>query len=489
MTIAQSLDNECTVQLTKCQKYSKKYDRDDLKRQVFIAVCLNIGHVVIGYTVCWTAPVIQKLQSPDLTPLDKPITDENASWIAAILNVGVIIGSQTGAYLSNVIGRKPTLLLAALLLFTSNVILLLSKNFTSLVVGRVVSGLGVGGTACGNLVYIGEIASPEVRGIILTCTGLLHTLGNLLVFSVGPFVSYSVVEYIVIVMTATHVLGLLSIPESPVYHVIKGNDDAARDTLKYLGRSKDIETELKTMIENAKDRRNAYTRIEDSKPLKPRWTWLDIFGRKRNRKALFITSTLLVIQEGAGIVCIIFFATSIFQKAASSVKPDLATIILGIAQVFGILLAPILVEKFGRRTLLIFSTSTCALWTALLGTHFYLESINHPSVESIRWAPLAILVSFLFCYNAGLGIIPNVLVGEMFSPNVRSTGSSIAMCLGWVAGFTSGLSFGYIIIIIGSHAIFLSFAVINILGCLFTLKFVPETKGKSLTEIEAMLAR
>ncbi|KAI8423026.1 hypothetical protein MSG28_014114 [Choristoneura fumiferana] len=290
MTIAQSLDNECTVQLTKCQ--------------------INIGHVVIGYTVCWTAPVIQKLQSPDLTPLDKPITDENASWIAAILNVGVIIGSQTGAYLSNVIGRKPTLLLAALLLFTSNVILLLSKNFTSLVVGRVVSGLGVGGTACGNLVYIGEIASPEVRGIILTCTGLLHTLGNLLVFSVGPFVSYSVVEYIVIVMTATHVLGLLSIPESPVYHVIKG-----------------------------------------------------------------------------------------------------------------------------------------------------------------------------------LGIIPNVLVGEMFSPNVRSTGSSIAMCLGWVAGFTSGLSFGYIIIIIGSHAIFLSFAVINILGCLFTLKFVPETKGKSLTEIEAMLAR
>lgn len=117
------------------------------------------------------------------------------------------------------------------------------------------------------------------------------------------------------------------------------------------------------MIENAKDRRAVYTRIDESKVIVPRWTWLDIFGRKRNRKALFITATLLVIQEGAGIVCIIFFATSIFQKAASSVNPDLATIILGIAQVFGIMLAPILVDKFGRRTLLIFSTATCAVWT------------------------------------------------------------------------------------------------------------------------------
>ncbi|XP_061723441.1 facilitated trehalose transporter Tret1-like [Cydia pomonella] len=362
-------------------------------------MCLCLGNVIIGYSLCWSVPVIPKLIDPAQTPLDEALTVDQCSWLAAIFHLGVITGSQTGAFLSNIVGRKPTLILFGALCLSSHIIRVSARNFTTLFVGRIINGLGAGGISSGNLVYIGEIASSDLRGIILTATGVLHTLGSLLVFSVGPYVSYAVVEYTVIALGTVHAAALFFIVESPVYHVIRGNEDAARNTLHFLGRSKDVDKELKTMIENVKQRNIQYTQL-NSKHRLLKCTWFDIFRRRRNRRALMITATLLTIQEGSGIICIMSFATTIFRKAASSVNANVATIALGVTQVFGILLAPLLVERYGRKSLLIFSTAACAFWAALLGADFYLELINHPLLSSIRWIPLATLISFLICYNA-----------------------------------------------------------------------------------------
>ncbi|XP_048001543.1 facilitated trehalose transporter Tret1-like isoform X2 [Leguminivora glycinivorella] len=327
-------------------------------------MCLSLGNVIVGYSVCWSAPVIPKLLDAAQTPLTEVLTVEQASWLAAIFHLFVIIGSQTGAFLSNLVGRKPTLILFGAICLSSHIIRVLARDFNILLAGRIVNGLGVGGIASGNLVYIGEIASSDLRGIMLTVTGVLHTIGGLLVFSLGPYVSYAVVEYTAIALGVTHIGALFLIVETPVYHVIKGNEEAARSTLHFLGRSKDVDKELKTMIENVNRINVKYTQV-NSKNMLSNCMLLDILRRRRNRRAMLITATLLTIQEGSGIACILSFATTIFRQAASSVDADVATIILGVTQVFGILLAPILVERYGRKSLLIFSTAACALWTDL----------------------------------------------------------------------------------------------------------------------------
>ncbi|CAH2266489.1 jg23623 [Pararge aegeria aegeria] len=446
-----------------------------IKHQLLIVACINIGQVIVGYSVGWSAPIIPKLQDPDRTPLPELITDFQASWIGSLLYIGAMVGPYVTGFLSNLIGRKPCLIIGGILNIVAYILVVTTKNLAMIYAIRIVSGLGMGITIVGNIVYVGEIASTHIRGILLTSTSIIGITGTLLVYSVVPFVAYTTTGYIALVISFAHVVTLMFIPESPVYNAMKGDDVGAAKTLNLLGRSSDVEKVLETYSSKSQESTN----FKD---------WIEIFTIKSNRMSLFITFTLGALQQFSGVAVVLFFATSIFELAGSSVRSDIATIIIGVTRLVSSLIAPLFIERSGRKVLLLCSMTACALSLAVLGLYFHLERIGSHVLDNIGWLPLFALIIYFFSYEAGFGTIPNAIVGEMFRANVRSNGSAMAITLTWLVGFALTSSFAAMVENLGGDVTFWIFGGSCIVSFLFTFFCVPETKGKTLKEIQDMLS-
>ncbi|CAG9569189.1 unnamed protein product [Danaus chrysippus] len=453
-----------------------KPKNESIKYQLLIVACINIGQVIVGYSVGWSAPIIPKLKNIHETPLTEVINDLEASYIGSLLYIGSMIGPYITSILSNLVGRKPCLLIGGLLNILAYILVITTNNIAMVYAVRIISGLGMGITIVGNIVYVGEIASTHIRGILLTSTSIIGIFGTLLVYAAVPYVSYFESGYIALAISITHVLGVCFIPESPVYYAIKDRPVSATKTLNLLGRSSDVEK----VIETFSNRKGELTsKIRD---------WTEIFTIRSNRMSLFLTFTLGAFQQTSGVAVVLFFATTIFDKAGSSIRPDLATIIIGVTRLLSSLIAPSFVERSGRKILLLISMAACAISLSILGLYFYLDRIHVAFIKNIGWLPLVALIVYFFCYEAGFGTIPNAIVGEMFRANVRSNGSALAITLTWLVGFGLTTSFTTMVNVLGGDVTFWIFGGSCVLAFLFTFFFLPETKGKTLNEIQDMLS-
>ncbi|CAK1540973.1 unnamed protein product [Leptosia nina] len=446
----------------------------NLKYQILIVACLNIGQIIVGYSVGWSAPIIPKLQNSTDNPLPEPITDLEASWVGSLLYIGAMVGPYVTSILANLVGRKPCLIIGGLLNIISYVLVITTKNVLMVYAIRIISGLGMGITTVGNIVYIGEIASTHIRGILLTSTSIIGISGTLLVYAVVPYVTYVATGYIALVIAVLHVVGLFFVPESPVYYAMKEKEIKATKVLNLLGRSDDT-----TRILDTFKKQEQTTKLQD---------WLEIFTIKSNRISLILTFMLGAFQQTSGVAVVLFFATTIFGLAGSSVEPHIATIIIGVTRLVSSLIAPTFIDRSGRKILLLISMAACAISLSVLGIYFYLDRIGSPALQSIGWLPMVALIVYFFCYEAGFGTIPNAIVGEMFRINVRSNGSALAITMTWLVGFALTTSFNSMVDTLGGDVTFWLFGGSCIFAFLFTFFFLPETKGKTLNEIQEMLS-
>ncbi|XP_050685229.1 facilitated trehalose transporter Tret1-like isoform X3 [Leptidea sinapis] len=215
--------------------------------------------------------------------------------------------------------------------------------------------------------------------------------------------------------------------------------------------------------------------------------WKELFTEKCNIQGLFIATGINMLQYGNGSLIVTFFSTSIFEQAGSSIEPNLASIIIGCTQLSGSVIAPFFVEKSGRRPLLMTSTAICCGSMIVFGVYFYLSHIGAEVIQHFKWLPLVALAVFYLSNNMGFGVIPSTLTGEMFKSNVRSKGTALVIVISWIFGFAVTTLFNSTITRFGAHIIFWFFGLICGVAFLFTLFFVPETKGKSLAEITKML--
>ncbi|XP_047539579.1 facilitated trehalose transporter Tret1-like [Vanessa atalanta] len=212
-------------------------------------------------------------------------------------------------------------------------------------------------------------------------------------------------------------------------------------------------------------------------------------------------------------MAVLFFSGDIFEMVGSSVNSNIAMIIIGVFQLCGSLLASVFIEKQGRKTLLLISTVVCSItmvnpakllgliiiyydnifffyirflfsFQLSLGLYFYLDHVQRLGMEKVAWLPLVILILFFIGYDSGLGVIPIVLIGEMFTSNVRSKGSAVALTFAWIAGFLVSMAFGIMVENFGGHAAFWFFSCSSASAFLFTVFFIPETKGKTLLDIQ-----
>ncbi|XP_072932229.1 facilitated trehalose transporter Tret1-like [Epargyreus clarus] len=448
------------------------FGKNGLQKQVNIALCVYLSTMTTGYVMGWMAPVTHKLQDPKLSPLSRKITETELSLVGTIVIVAGIFGPYISGYLANVRGRKLCLLLGSSITVVGQILVATAKNLIMLYIGRILVGIGISMNEVISLVYLGEIASTNIRGVLLTLTAIFRSFGTLFVYSLGPYVQYSIVGYVGALLAVINFFGLLCIPETPLYYVLKDNEKRAKEVLNDLGRSDDFQTVLA---------------LKDDEQQSKGKDWTQLLTVKSNRKAMIITVTLNILQQSSGIIAIVFFATRIFELVGSSIRPDISTIIIGVTQMLSSFVTPVFVERNGRKILLLLSTAFSSLSLVVLGVYFYIDEVDHSLADNIKWLPLVTLIIFLVAYNFGFAIIPFTLMGELFTSNVRSTGSAVSITIGWVFSFVMTTAFGSLITTLGGDVTFWMCSGVCAVAFVFTLVYVPETRFKSFIEIQEIL--
>ncbi|CAG5021074.1 unnamed protein product [Parnassius apollo] len=432
----------------------------------------------IGYSMGWTSPIYIKLQDENMSdsPLPAPLTIDESAWVGSLMCIGVVMGSPIGGIAASKIGRKWGLLCAAMSQFVGWILVTTATNVGFLYGGRIFWGINLGMQFNLLPMYCAEIATDDVRGALGSFLQASMNVGYLLAYGIGPFTSYSVVAYIGLAFVAVFAICFFFMPETPMYHLSKNERELAAECLMCLrGRSRaGIESELNQMAAHI------------SASMEKTATLADIF-RGSNFKAFYITCTLVVFQQFSGITAVLFYMSSIFSAAGSNLDWSISTIIVGAVQVVASMITPLVVDRLGRRILLLVSTCGTAIALGLLGMYYLLSDQESPVVSSIGFLPVLSMILFIVTYSWGLGPLPWAMLGELFPIAVKAVATPIVSGICGILTFLVTRYFEPIANAVGMYVAFWLFGVCCVAGFFFTLFLVPETKGKSLQEIQDML--
>lgn len=394
-----------------------------------------------------------------------------------MLPLGAIFGPLIFGFLNDRIGRKKTLLLSAVPAIAAFLTLAFVHNVIYFYIARFILGIGVSSAFLILPMYIGEISEDHNRGslgCIMTC---FISFGLLFSYIVGPFVTVS--QFCLLCSIAPcifFVVFLFFIPESPYFLAMVSDIDGAEQSLMKLRRKTKsaVEKELSEISKSVKE--SCANKVSLGQ----------MFRSKGLVKGLTVSLGLLIFQQMAGINVVLPYMQSIFDASGSSIPSDVSSIIIGVVQLLTVGVTAIIVDKLGRRILLLISAAGSCLSHISLGVYFYLK-IRGDDVSNIFWLPIASLLVFIITYNLGLAPLAWAILGEMFPSNAKSLASIIACCACLILTFVTSAFFPYLVGVIGMAQSFWLFAAFCA-ACLFFVYFVvPETKGKSLLEIQRML--
>lgn len=442
--------------------------------QYIAGLAASGGALAAGTFLGWTSPA----QIPLVTNAEYgfTITDEQFSWIGSMANLGAALMCFPIGVMMKIIGRKWAMLSMVLPLVLGWALIIWASNVAMLMVGRFFLGIGGGAFCIAAPTYTAEIAQSSIRGTLGTFFQLMVTVGILFVYAVGAAVNVQVLSIICGVIPIAFGLIFFFMPESPHYYVEKTRYDDASKSLKWLRGSRYDE---RAEIEELK--------ADDSKMREEKITFVQGFQQKSTIRALIISLGLMFFQQLSGINAVIFYTNSIFESANTGLNATDATIIVGSIQVAATLLSTFIVDKAGRRILLMISDFFMAISTILLAVYFQLKQSDPAKVADLGWLPILAVCLFIAMFSIGFGPVPWLMVGELFANNVKAYVSPIAGVFNWLLAFLVTKIFASLVDALGSAGVFWLFSGFSLLGTVFVFFIVPETKGISLQEIQQLL--
>lgn len=444
--------------------------------QYFAAAAATTGGLVMGTAIGWTGPALNLL-IPNTTsgspPPEFPVTDNQGNFIASLMPAGAFCGGLIGGVLVGRFGRRATLFWTTAFFALAYLCLAAAQNVWMLFIGRYLSGMAAGITTIAAPMYVSETSSPHVRGMLGSGFQVMITIGVLYVDIVGALCSWRWLSVACIALCLLWGILMLFVPESPAYLLSIKDYDGARDAMQFLRGHPYIETELSEIqlsIEEA-----ARKTFNPSDLIEP-----------QNMKPLVIALMLMVGQQLSGVNAVIFFSVSIFEAAQTPLNSFVESIIVASTMVVATVIAALIIDRLGRRILLNVSALLMLITIYLLGLYFWIQK-THPDIAAkIGFLPLGSLCIYVFAFSIGFGPIPWLMMSELFSPEIKSITSSITASFNWTLAFCVTEFYGPVSKAVGPAATFWAFASILVLVLAFCVFFVPETKGKSLEEIQQL---
>ncbi|WP_017616018.1 sugar porter family MFS transporter [Nocardiopsis salina] len=408
---------------------------------------------------------------------DFNLTSWAEGWVTTGLIIGAVIGAAFGGRLADRYGRWKVLLVTALFLLVAPPGMAWAPEEFTLFVFRFVAGLGAGLTAVILPVYLSEIAPARIRGKVTGLYALSIVTGQFLGFLVGmafaPLESWRWMLGFSVVPSILFTIGLFFIWETPRWLVMKGRRDEAMRVLLHDRAPVEAEREHADIC-----RTHEAEKASCGSPWKVlRQAWV--------RPILVIGISVAMFQQFMGINTIIYYAPTVLQNVGFEDEAAIAAnLVIGVLNILAMWFALSYADRWGRKPLMLAGAAGTLLSLGILAA----TNLTQPAPDGfgvVGLVTLACIAAYVFLFQMSWGSMTWVVLGELFPLSVRGPAMALATTLLWVANGLVALSFPPLLEAVGVGRLFAGFSVICLAALLFTVRLLPETKGKSLEQIEA----
>lgn len=405
------------------------------------------------------------------------LTDKQVEWIATAGLIGAIIGAALSGRITDRIGRKKVIIAAAVIFGIGALWTGWADTPTSLFAGRLFLGLAIGVSSYAVPMYIAEIAPTKQRGALVSSFQLLITIGIFVSYlSDLGFADESNMEswrpmFLVGVIPAIILfIGMFTLPETPRFLIGKGKEKKGREILERLEEPALVEPAIAKMKEE----------IELDKESGK--SWKEIFSPWL-RTSLFIAIGIMFVQQFVGINTVIYYSPVIFENAGfgSKTAAIAASVSVGVVNVLFTIVSMTVIDKIGRRKLYFIGTS--GIVVSLIGIAV-LFAFQDTLGDAMKWFTVGFVLLYIIFFAVSLGPLGWLIISEIFPLKVRGIGMSIGALSNWLFNAVVTFTFLSLINFLTATGAFLLYAAIGVVGLIWGYRYIPETKGITLEEIE-----
>ncbi|KAA0120248.1 sugar porter family MFS transporter [Mycolicibacterium sp. P9-22] len=437
-----------------------------------LTVIATLGGLLFGYdTGVISGALLYMKDDLDLSAFGE------ATVVSSLLFPGAAFGALFGGRVADRIGRKRSLLVCACLFLVGAIGCAIAPNVQLMVAARIVLGLGVGAAAVTCPLYLAEMAPAERRGRMVTINELMIVTGQMLAFATNALLDHLIHDPhvwrimlgVATVPAVALLLGMLVLPDSPRWYGLKGRMAEARTVLGLSRTPAEADAEYGLIVEHTahmlKTKSAPFSVIRDV-------PWI--------RRVLLIGCGLAVVQQATGINTVNYYAPTILEESGLGVSAALvATIAVGVTSVITTIIGIILLGFVGRRLMLLIGFAGVAGSQLALALVFLL-----PESTMRSYVILACMILFVAFVQMFIGTVVWLLLSEIFPLSIRGFAMGIAVFVLWCTNAIISFLFPLLNSTLGSTGTFLLFVAVNVGSWIFVQRWVPETKGTTLEELE-----
>jgi len=443
-------------------------------RQVMASIGAATGAFSMGLSLGWASPAITQLQSNNsIEP--GPISDRQAEWVGSLLPLGAFISVPVAGPLMESFGRRNTIVLACLPMFLGWACIALSRAVWLMYLGRIMTGFAASLYSVVVPIYIGEIASTRLRGVLGTLFQLFVVLGLVNMYGFGMSIKWKYLAYGAMGMPVITCVVVMAQHETPNWLIKNRRIVEAKGVLKYFRDTDNISDELAELI-NSRQGETSDDGLSGHNGSKP------LYKDKVALKVIFYMFMMMLTNQLCGVNVVLTFTDSIFQTAGVSIRPELAGLCVGLVMLLVTFMSTPIIGRVNRRQLLFFSLLCCSIAMVCFGFFFHFQ----PG-PSYGWVPIVCLVLFILSFSVGMGPLCFVLLGDFSLPRLAALAGTISGLTNWGCAFLTTFLFYDMEREFGLAGTFWFYGACAAAGAAFVVMILPETKGKSFQEIELAL--
>ncbi|MBN2485210.1 MAG: sugar porter family MFS transporter [Bacteroidales bacterium] len=460
---------------------------------IVIAIIASTGGLLFGFDTGVISGALPFLKQ------SWALTTGQQEWITTAVLVGAFLGAIFGGRLTDILGRKKIIIYTSIIFAIASILCGISPSPAFLIVSRILIGVAIGISSIAVPLYISEISPAKIRGALVSSFQLMITIGILVSYfsdlafadESNPF-SWRWMFYVGVFPAIVLFVGMIFMPETPRWLLSKGRNEEGEKVLKKVENPSDFQDSLKKINEEIEKDKSA-ARFKDIFVA----TW---------KTPIFIAIGIMFVQQFVGINTVIYYAPTIFLLAGfSGAKAAIAaTVSVGTINVLSTVVSMFLIDKLGRRKLYFIGLVGMCLSLVALGSFFFFKDTLG---DSLKWATVASILIYIIFFALSLGPLGWLIISEIFPTKYRGVGVSIGSFSNWffnaIVAFTflklawlftgEGMEITKEVIVDGiaktetdpnPAGAFFIYAAVAIIGIIWGYKYIPETKGKTLEEIE-----
>lgn len=446
-------------------------------RQFLAGISAALSVFSVGQTFGWSSPVLEYLVSPD-SPV--PMSEDQSSWVVASMEFGCWAIPFFAGIMADKIGRKWTLLATGPFYAGSWMLAIYTRNVWGLYAVRIIQGLCVATIFVVCPMYLGEISETKIRGAIGTLFQIAMYLGILYSYILGTLLSYENYQIANLIIAILFMATFAFVPETPSFYIKKGREEKGLDSLQWFRAGRD-EKEIHEEFDLLK------ATIQGENTVKA--SFVSIVTDYSNLRCILLLQGVLLFRTTTHVQTIMAYASTTFGSGVTFIPANHISILFAVILMLSILPATYLVDKAGRKILLIISTGGSGVFCFVSFLYYYFYEhleVDLPIAYSyVNFVSICLIGLF---YSLGLGSLYSPLCCEYFPSNTRAQSSALLSFSGTTLQMAGYKLFYFIHKYWGMYANFLLGAVFCAIGVVWCWLYIVETKGKSFAEIQALFA-